>query len=287
MSDKPFNIFISHARKNKEIAERFYWLALTNQLSVWYDFRCLEAGENLRNQLKKGIDQSQIYLLFLTKETLESEFVQFEMQIARERVETHGDINPIVVKLSEGVELDQWWNQYFFADWTHERSEAAQLVPFLSQLIGRDPVGWITESSFLTPNPSEVFVNESRTVIEHARNAVLYYLASIKSIIQNPGVSPEEHTQTLNDLSQLALIRELPTVNGGWIPIRPGEIEIIHPVRMRKAPEIELIDLPSEYTFESTTTPIATRLRFIDQKSREQIKHPIPFAISTALDAEL
>lgn len=285
MMEKPFDIFISHSSKNKEIAERFYWLALTNQQTVWYDSQFLDAGLKLRDQLKNGIEQSRLYLLFLTKDALQSEFVKYEMEIARQRVEEYGDLQPLVVKLSEGIELDVWWDEYFYTEWSNDPNEAAQLVPLLSRLTGRDPVGWITEASFLAPNPSEVFVNESRTIVEHARNATLYYLSAIKSIMLNPGNSAEEQIQTLNGLSQLALLDELPIISGGWIPIRPGEIELIHPVRMRRVPKIELIGLPEKYTFDATGTQIATHIKIIDKQTRELVKHPVPFSI--ALDAEM
>lgn len=285
MSEKPFQIFISHSSKNKEIAERFYWLALTNQLTVWYDVRYLEAGEELRGQLRAGIEQSQVYLLFLTPEALASEFVRYEMAVARQRVEDFGDIQPLVVKLTAGIELDEWWSQFVFEDWSSDPSEAAQLVPFLSKLMGRDPVGWITEASFLTPNPSDVFENESRTVIEHARNATLYYLSAIKSILESPGKTPQELAETYTQLTELSLLRELPTISGGWIPIRPGEVEFIHPVRMRAQPQVEMYGLPETYRFESTGTHIATRIRILDAATGELVTHPVPFSVG--LSAEL
>lgn len=287
MARKPFDLFISHSSKNKEIAERLYWLAVTNQLSVWYDSRYLEAGLQLRAQLEKGIAQSANYLLFLTPEALSSEFVRFEMGVAKARVERHGDLKVIVVKLSAEVELDEWWNQFVFEDWSQNPSEAAQLVPFLSRFLGTDPVGWITEASFLSQTPSTVFTNESRTVIEHARNATLYYLSAMKAVMQNAGATAQERAETLDQLAQLSLLQELPAISGASIPIRPGEFEYIHSVRMRIPPRVGLMGLPEDYVFESKGNHISTRVRILDARTRQLVTHPVPLAFSMTLDAEL
>jgi len=278
-----FDYFISHSSRNKEIAERFYYLLVSNGLRPWYDIAFLEAGHDLHQQLKRGLDSSGAYLLFATREALSSPFVQMEMGWARARGESEPDFRSIVVKLDD-CELDAWWSSRKYENWDPNLDEGAQLVPLLAHLAGIDTVAWTSTASFLSANPSSVLVNESRTLAEHNRNFALYYLAAIGGLLSAPHPATES-SDTMAKVSALELFKHLPKLSGAVVPIEPGIYEFIHAVRMRVAPRVTAIGLPDQYVIQSEGNEVSTVVRVLYANNCELVRHPVP--LSLEFDAEL
>lgn len=76
--------FISYSRRNKIFAERLARDLSDAGLDVWIDFRQIQGGELWREEIYKGIDQSDFLIACLSPAAVQSEWVAREILLARE-----------------------------------------------------------------------------------------------------------------------------------------------------------------------------------------------------------
>lgn len=284
-----FHVFISHSRKNKELARLAYYNAITNGLNPWFDEALFDAGDEMVPTLKRAIFDSEAYLLFSSQDALDSKWVQLEMTAAAERKKGDPTFRLLVVKLDDQHVLPEWWGQFLFDTWQAD-DQAGSVIKLLESLMGRKITPWITGAAFLHHDPSSVFFNESASLAEHGRNWVLHYLGHIKGLLQavvSTGYQTE-HQDTLRKLLDLSLMEKIPAIQSGWIPVEPGVFEHIHPNRMRIPPRVKMHGLPDRYDFRLfANNEIFTRMAVIEKISGEVVRYPVPFSFTTELDAEL
>lgn len=221
-------------------------------------------------------------------EALESKWVQAEMNVAQIRKDADPDFKIIVVKL-EQCNLPPWWDRFLRCEWKRE-DEPGSVIGLLEAILGRKIVPWVTGAAFLSLFPSSLALNQSETLAEHSRNWVLYYIGHVKQLIQSVSTVGyiAEHQDTLKKLLDLSLLKQVPAIQFGWIPIEPGVFEHIHPNRMRVAPRVIAHGLPSQYRIELIeNNEIFTRMSIVDAVSGEVVRHPVPFSFRFDLDAEL
>ena len=284
-----FHVFISHSRKNKELARLAYYNAITNGLNPWFDEALFDAGDEMVTTLKRAIFDSEAYLLFSSQDALDSKWVQLEMTAAAERKKGDPTFRLLVVKLDDQHVLPEWWGQFLFDTWQAD-DQAGSVIKLLESLMGRKITPWITGAAFLHHDPSSVFFNESASLAEHGRNWVLHYLGHIKGLLQavvSTGYQTE-HQDTLRKLLDLSLMEKIPAIQSGWIPVEPGVFEHIHPNRMRIPPRVKMHGLPDRYDFRLfANNEIFTRMAVVEKVSGEVVRYPVPFSFTTELDAEL
>lgn len=76
------NIFISYSRHDRTLAERLARDLHDAGLNVWIDFRRIRTGEQWREAIFEGIDQSDIMVVCLSPSAVESEWVRREILMA-------------------------------------------------------------------------------------------------------------------------------------------------------------------------------------------------------------
>lgn len=283
-----FDVFISHSSKNKEIARLTYYNGIANGLRPWFDESLFAVGDEMLPTLEAAIQDSTAYLLFASEQALDSTWVQHEMRFAEARKEKDPGFKLIVVKL-EDCELPESWKAYLYADWRAD-DQPGSAIKLLEAMLGRKLAPWITGASFLSSEPSAVFLNETATLAEHSRNWVLYYLGHVKGLLQAVATvgHPAEHHDTLQKLLGLSLLERVPVIQAGWIPIEPGVFEYIHANRMRIPPRITAHGLPTQYMVQLlANNEVFSRVTILDARSGEVVRHAVPFSFSTEFDAEL
>jgi hypothetical protein len=283
-----FDVFISHSSKNKEIARLTYYNGIANGLRPWFDESLFAVGDAMLPTLEAAIQDSAAYLLFASEQALGSNWVQQEMRFAEARKEKDPGFKLIVVKLDD-CKLPESWKAYLYADWRAD-DQPGSVIKLLEAMLGRKLAPWITGASFLSTEPSLVFLNETATLAEHSRNWVLYYLGHVKGLLQAIATvgHPAEHHDTLQNLLGLSLLEKIPVIQAGWIPIEPGVFEHIHANRMRIPPRITAHGLPTQYKVQLlANNEVFSRMAIVDSVSGEVIRHPVPFSFSTELDTEL
>ena len=265
-----FDVFISHSSRNKEIARLAYYCTGSYFLDTYLQLRRLPS---------RGTPSEQ---------ALASTWVQHEMRFTEARKEKDPSFKLLVVKLDD-CELPEPWNAYLYANWRAD-DQPRSVINLLEAMLGRKLAPWITGASFLSTEPSAVFLNESATLAEHSRNSVLYYLGHVKVLLQAVATvgHAAEHHVTLQKLLGLSLLERVPVIQAGWIPIEHGVFEHIHANRMRIAPRITAHGVPSQYKVQVlANNEVFSRMTILDAQSEEVVRHPVPFSFSTEFDAEL
>ncbi len=282
------DFFISHSSATKELARHVYYNAISNGLSPWYDEALLSLGDHLERELRLGIESSRSFLLLHSKAAIAKKWVPFEMEIAEAIHRVDPSFRLIAVKLDDEP-LPNFWQQFLYHAWNNN-DQPGSILRLLTELTGRNPIVQIAAAAVLSVAPSDVFVNSSNTVAEHARNYVLYYLAHVKQLLS--AVQSVGHEQELRDtiakVLQLSLFEQLPSLQGGIIPIAPAIFEIIFANRMRIPPRVTLSGLPSRYSWATIAkTEVACRIAITEASTSVPVQHPVPLAISLEFDAEL
>ena len=77
-------VFVSYSRRNKTFAERIARDLSDAGLDVWIDFRQIHAGEKWRDEIFRGLERSEIVVAVLSPDAVASEWVQTEINTARE-----------------------------------------------------------------------------------------------------------------------------------------------------------------------------------------------------------
>ncbi len=73
-------IFISHSSKDKLIAKKVLNWLIDGGFSVWFDTFELRPGMNLLQEISRGIYSSDYIILLVTKSSIQSEWVRFEIE---------------------------------------------------------------------------------------------------------------------------------------------------------------------------------------------------------------
>ena len=133
-------VFVSYSRRNKNFAERLARDLGDAGLEVWIDFRQIHAGEMWQEEIFRGIERSNIIIACLSPDAVVSEWVQREVNTARE----HGKlIVPVMVadalKLLEETENMRWLLDVHFINF--ENNYEAAFPELLLALPGGRRVG--------------------------------------------------------------------------------------------------------------------------------------------------
>lgn len=78
-------VFVSYSRRNKNFAERIARDLSDAGLDVWVDWRQIHAGELWQNEIFRGIERCDMLVACLSPDSVESDWVQREINTAREQ----------------------------------------------------------------------------------------------------------------------------------------------------------------------------------------------------------
>lgn len=78
-------IFISYSRRDMIFVEKLAQDLVDAGYEVWYDLTNIEGGDRWAQEIQKGIDQSQIFVLVVTPNSIASEWVEKEYLSASQR----------------------------------------------------------------------------------------------------------------------------------------------------------------------------------------------------------
>jgi hypothetical protein len=130
------NIFISHSHKNKEFANRIAIDLKAFGYSVWLDSNEFRVGDKVHKRIEKGIQEINCFLVVLSKDSVNSEWVNLEISAAIER-EKDVHILPI---LYEYCEIPSILIHYSYADFTKDYENGFHSI--LLSLDNWDGVQW-------------------------------------------------------------------------------------------------------------------------------------------------
>src|SRR5258708_990250 len=84
---KPTNdgVFISYNHSDREVAERIVSLLVLNGIEVWWDEWNVLVGDSIYTRVCEGVTGSRYMAVLLSKRSLESRWVQEELDLAKVR----------------------------------------------------------------------------------------------------------------------------------------------------------------------------------------------------------
>lgn len=75
-------VFLSHSKTDKAIIERIANDLRSARIDVWYDEWEIPPGESFRRQITKGIDECDLFFVYLTESSAKSYWIQHELDTA-------------------------------------------------------------------------------------------------------------------------------------------------------------------------------------------------------------
>lgn len=94
-------VFISHSSKNKTVARRLAADLQAEQFDVWLDERKILVGDSLHREIEAGIRDCDYLILLISPESLQSEWVQEELNAIRAREKSSREVVLLPATLDE------------------------------------------------------------------------------------------------------------------------------------------------------------------------------------------
>jgi hypothetical protein len=79
---KPTKVFLSHCHKDKGFVNNLAELLLSHDIPVWIDEAEIKVGESLIQKIREGIDNVDYVLAVISKNSINSEWVKREIDVA-------------------------------------------------------------------------------------------------------------------------------------------------------------------------------------------------------------
>ncbi len=79
------DIFISYSHEDKKFVKNLAENLAKNGNKVWWDFDALKGGQDWQNEIEKGINKCKNFLIVLTSDSMESEWVANEIAFAQQK----------------------------------------------------------------------------------------------------------------------------------------------------------------------------------------------------------
>ena len=105
------NIFMSYSRREVGFVNQLTSRLITEGFKVWLDYRSLVPGSPWKEQIEKGLDESEVILLVVSKESIASKYVELEWR----RVIQEKD-KRIILAIFEAVDLPEILEKYEWVD---------------------------------------------------------------------------------------------------------------------------------------------------------------------------
>jgi TIR domain len=111
-------VFISHSNKDKEAVRRLVSALRTKKVDVWIDEEEISVGDSISKGIQKGLTESNYVCIWLTKDSVESGWVQkeWESKISEEVISHKTIILPL---LAEDCNVPLFLCDKRYADFRH------------------------------------------------------------------------------------------------------------------------------------------------------------------------
>lgn len=103
-------IFLSYSTKDEQIVRGLEKYISKEMIETWIDHKAIGGGSDLSRAIRKGINKSDIYFLFISQNSLDSNWVDKEIKWAMQREEKL-KYEFIVPVLLESEALKKWNNK--------------------------------------------------------------------------------------------------------------------------------------------------------------------------------
>jgi len=112
----PYDVFLSHSSKDKEIVRPIAERLRTDGLSVWFDEWVLKPGDNLPKKLDDGLEESRVLVLCMSANAFGSDWSQLEAGTFRFRDPLNKERRLITLRLDDAP-IKGSLAQFLYIDW--------------------------------------------------------------------------------------------------------------------------------------------------------------------------
>ena len=105
------NIFMSYSRREVGFVDQLTSRLETEGFRVWLDYRSLVPGSPWKEQIEKGLDQSEVILLVVSRESIASKYVELEWRRVIQE-----ENKRIILVIFEAVDLPDVLEKYEWVD---------------------------------------------------------------------------------------------------------------------------------------------------------------------------
>lgn len=112
------SIFISYSTKDKIFVDKLSLVLLSNNIPVWRDIWQIETGDYLYKTIQDAISKSYFICLVLSKNSLKSEWVQKEIEIALSKQSKENIKNLIIPVIIDDCELPEIFKDIKYIDFS-------------------------------------------------------------------------------------------------------------------------------------------------------------------------
>lgn len=113
--NKIYDIFLSHSSLDVEFTNKLHGLLELAGFNVWYDEKKLISNTHILSNLPNYIDNSESFIVILSKNSCNSMWVQDEFSYARE-LQNKQDLNAIIPVVIDDCKLPGFFNNYKWID---------------------------------------------------------------------------------------------------------------------------------------------------------------------------
>lgn len=113
--NKTYDIFLSHSSLDVEFTDRLHDLLEQGGFNVWYDEKKLTSNTHLLSGLPKYINDSESFILIMSKNSCDSTWVQDEYGYARE-LQNKKELKAIIIVVIDDCDIPGFFNNYKWID---------------------------------------------------------------------------------------------------------------------------------------------------------------------------
>lgn len=120
-SSKQAKVFLSHSHSDKPFVEKLKSDLEKHGISTWYDNRDLDIGDIISDVLSQGIKQSWCFLIVVSPQSVNSNWVKYELDEAYDAHISKGKrILPVLIGNLSDEEIPQRLKKHLWADFRNE-----------------------------------------------------------------------------------------------------------------------------------------------------------------------
>lgn len=284
-----YDFFISYSHKDKGIALDIQHIAIANGLNAWLDDRDIGYGDHIKETAALGIQNSKAFLIINSVHSASSVAVDEEIDQALQLMtikKAEGVSYPVITFRIDSQPVMSKLEAFKYVE-NREDHPLPAILKLIQFLTGLDMFDTYLRGAYTSAIGSNSFEQQKQFL--GTFDAYSYaVLTQTTSFLKNMaiGLFPDETLPAIQQLMATSKVMNVIPRKSSWLALGDGVFESIHPVRMLKAPNLVVIDLPQEIEIIiEVNKEVVTRIQFIYKTSREPVLVPFPFQIQ--LETEL
>jgi len=205
--------FLSHSSKDAATAERLALDLRANGVDVWYSHWEIRPGDSLRRKIDEGIDGASHFLVLLTPASLNSEWVQTELDAGMvNRIARKCRLVPVIAGIS-GDQVPATLRGILWVTLDAYDSGLRRLIEVCHDVSTKPPLGqvpaWARERPLdgadLSPDAQRI----ASWMNEHSEVGVQYDYFERDAILADLGLTPEQAALAASELEDSFLVKRL------------------------------------------------------------------------------